>query len=102
LQDLTGRYGTPLCPSSMSAGNTQKNERTPEIEHTARGSVSIVPPSPTADQVVEIPSNSDEHIPLPFAGIKGNPGRAQRPGPDGTTVAWRVNWPGGEGWVQTP
>jgi hypothetical protein len=68
MQDLTGRFAAPLCPSSMSAGNTVKNERTAGIEMTAPGSESILPASPTRDQVIEIPAASDEKIPVSFPG----------------------------------
>jgi hypothetical protein len=96
MEKLTGRYPALLCPSSMSGGNTQNNERTRALEQSARGSVSIVPPSPTSDNVITLDMPLED-----FARLRDQSGgEAVRPGDSGG--AWTTVFQSGDGgWQQT-
>lgn len=105
MQDLTRDAQTGakayLVTSSMSAGNTVSAPDAAKRAMTAPGSASILPPSPTSDNLVNIPAVSDEKIPVSFPGTHDKVAIAQPVRDGGMPWTDMHDVPKGSRWKET-
>lgn len=68
MEDLTGRFGTYLSPSSMNAGNTTAGNA--ELTMTAPGSLSVLPVPDRMDVLPQPRFTNDSPIPVSHPGVR--------------------------------
>lgn len=101
MQNLTGKFSARLVPSSMSAGNTQADPGSYKLAMTAPGSPSILPPSPTTDNLLDLGASNSDPIPVSHPGMQE---RVQVQSARAGSIPWRDahDIPGdGQGWKET-
>lgn len=93
MEDLSHMVQSLTAGESMSAGNTIASPDSARMAMTAPGSESILPPSPTHDQLITTPPGRDD-----FAHLLGPDGsRETRPAESGGPTTFQESAP----WRQT-